>query len=162
MKKYIVLFLLSLLTITAQAQIVTLMGSDANTDTVTNAGTTYLTTPVNALNGMTAGAYRIQLDISNVSGTTAGTCILQGTIDGTNWENVYKSTRGTDGIHCDSLTIAAATTHTYDILPNVSKYDAGTATTKVGNAGRYLRLRLKFVGTGTQVSIVKAKLIPQY
>lgn len=151
---------LSVISFAATAQMVTLRGSDAVTDTLTNAGTVYLTTPANALNGMTAGKYAIQLNITNVSGTTAGTVILESSNDGTNWSTHFKTTRGVDGVNCDSLTFSGATSHIYNIYPLATKFYAGTATTNISNSGRRLYFRLKFVGTGTQSSIVSAKLIP--
>lgn len=154
MKKFITLICLTLIGYAAQAQVITLYGSHAATDTLTNAGTEYLTTQANALNSIgLSGKYDIQLTIANVSGTTAGTVILQSSIDGVNWTNHFRIYGivgvGTNGIQCDSLSFSGATTHVYTV-------NAGVA-----NAGRRLYIRLKFVGTGTQVSILSAKLITQ-
>lgn len=160
MKNLIFVLCMSLLSLTGSAQMVTLMGSHTTFDTLDDAGTVYLTTPTGALNNMTAGKYAIQMSIANVSGTTGGTCILEGTIDGTNWVVMHKSTRGVDGVHCDSLTISGATSHIFNVVPGISKFYAGTGQTNITNAGRRLRIRLKFVGTGTQRSIIRAVLIP--
>lgn len=160
MEKIMLIAALLATTLSASAQIVSLKSSDNNdTDTLTNASTIYMTTPVGALNNAKSGKYDVQVAISNVSGTTAGTVIVEGSINGIDWEPIHKTTRGVDGVHCDSLTFAAAVSHTYNIYPGSTKYYAGTATTNVSNAGRKLRIRLKIVGTGTQSSIVSAKLI---
>jgi len=157
MKKVLFIAVVMLMGYAATAQIVTLKGSHANTDTLDDAGTVYLTTPEGSLNNNKYGSYDLQFAITNVSGTTAGTAILQGSIDGSNWQNVFKTSIGTDGVHCDSLTISGATNHIYNIFPGATKISGGV--TYPTNAGRRLWLRIKFVGTGTQRSIVSGKLI---
>lgn len=162
MKKLILIVMLALTTaLTGTAQIV--MVSDnynaAGQDTLTNAETIYFTTPVNSLNAATSGKYRITLNIANISGTSTFKVITQGTIDGTNWFNMY-GVPGTNGVNCDTLqvTAAAPATWCFNIIPGVphtvaasTAYGAFTIGQPLyGANGRVARIRLKVVGTGTQ------------
>ena len=162
MKKIMFMLMLTVLTaIGANAQItmVTDNGNLAGQDTLTNAETIYWTTPTNSLNSATSGKYRISLNIANVSGTSTFKVIVQGTIDGTNYFNMY-NIPGTNGVNCDTLqvTAAAPATFTFNIVPGIPHTVAATTAygsftigqSLYGSAGRVVRLRLKVVGTGTQ------------
>lgn len=130
-----------------------LRGSDANTDTVTNAGTTYLTTAAGVLSKITSGKYRVSLKVTNVSGTSTFKAILQGSLDGSNWVN-YFGTAGTNGIQCDTLQVTSA-------APGYFIWSLTPTPTVLSNWGRVLYLRLACVGTGTQSTIVESRLIGQ-
>ena len=69
--------------VSAQSKAITMVGSDAATDTVTNAGTTYLTSP--SLAAYTTGKFAVSLKVTNVSGTSTFKAILQGSNDGSTW-----------------------------------------------------------------------------
>lgn len=153
MKQFITLIAFLLIGYAAGAQAITLYGSHAATDTLANAGTEYLTTQTNALNTIgKAGKYDISFVITNVSGTTAGTAILQSSLDGSNWSHHFKNV-GTDGIVCDSLSFSGATNHIWTVPASVA--------TQTTNTGRRLYFRIKVVGTGTQSSIISGKLITE-
>lgn len=164
MKKYI-LAIISILCLaacnekaSAQGKAITMTGSHASTDTITNAGTVYLTSP--SLAAYSSGKFAVSLLTANVSGTSTFKAILQGSQDGTNWVNVH-GIAGTDGINCDTLqvTSAAPAYHTFAVIPGSVK-SVTSSTFLYTNASRYLYLRVACVGTGTQSTIVSAKLVP--
>lgn len=163
MKKYIFIliaaaFAMSTQTAQAQGKAIVMRGSDAVTDTITNAGTTYLTSPSLAAYG--SGAVSVSLKTTNVSGTSTFKAILQGSNDGSNWNNVH-GVAGTTGILCDSLqvTSAAPAYHTFTAYPGAVN-SPSSSTYLHTNATRYLYYRLACVGTGTQVTIISALLVP--
>lgn len=92
--KRCILFLLAALVITASAQ--AQISSTKTSDTVATATTTYLT-----YTSLNSGVKSFQVVVTKISGTLAGTCLLQGTLDGTNWTNV----------NTDTLTLANSTTN---------------------------------------------------
>ena len=136
----------------ANAQ-VKMFGSHTSFDTVTNAGTTYLTTQANAINVGKSGRYRVSLKVTNISGTSTFKAILQGSLDGTNWVN-YFGTAGTNGIQCDTLQVTSAS-------PGYFIWSLTPTPTVLSNWGRVLYLRLACVGTGTQSTRVDGLVITQ-
>lgn len=92
-------------------------------DTMTNANTQTISTDL-TLNSLVG----IQASVVKVSGTVAGTAILQGTIDGVGWQAI------------DTLTLANVATNTevWAITPDTNNYR---------------QYRVVFATTGTQVSI---------
>lgn len=164
MKKYIfiILAILSVFScnhkVNAQGKAITMTGSDAATDTITNAGTVYLTSPI--LDKYTTGKFAISFKSTNVSGTSTFKAILQGSNDGTNWSGIH-SVAGTDGINCDTLqvTAAAPSYHTFSIMPG-SVHSASSSTFLYTGATRFLYIRVACIGTGTQSTIVSAKIVP--
>lgn len=143
MKKLFFLMMLTFTTaIASQAQITFISSIDATaTDTLVNAGTLTFTSPINALNNR-GSDYTIQFTNINVSGTSTFRAILQGTIDGTNWANLH-GVAGTNGIECDTLQVTAG-------VPASFLFKAHPNETT--NAGKVKRLRIRFVGSGTQVT----------
>ncbi len=141
MKKVLFLVMLTLTTaIASQAQITFISSIDATTtDTLSDAATMYFTSPINALTNKSSN-YTIQFTNANVSGTSTFKAILQGTIDGTNYFNLHGNA-GTTGIMCDTLQVTAASPATFMFNAHLNE---------ATNAGKVKRLRLKFVGTGTQ------------
>lgn len=101
----------------------------SSTDTLTNADTANISLPT-----ATGGYYAvgIQAVVTKVSGTAAGTAIIQGSLDGTNWVNI-----GTD-----TLTFANQTINTkvWAITPSVYQYH-----------------RVRFISSGTTVLIPKVR-----
>jgi hypothetical protein len=92
-------------------------------DTMTNATTQTLTTDL-TLNNLVG----VQATVIKVSGTVAGTAILQGTIDGVGWQPI------------DTLTLANVATNTqvFSITPATHSYR---------------QYRVVFTTSGTQVSV---------
>lgn len=163
MKKYIFIiiaaaFAMSTQTASAQGKAITMAGSDAVTDTITNAGTTYLTSP--SLAAYASGAVSISLKTTNVSGTSTFKAILQGSHDGTNWVNVH-GVAGTNGINCDTLQVTSAAPAYWisNIAPGSVKSVTDSTFLYTG-ATRYLFIRWTCVGTGTQSTIISGKVVP--
>lgn len=85
MKKTILMLMLMVFTLglMAQATVFTFaVGTTAKGDTVENTGS--ITKPITLTKNFTAGS--IQVVNTKVSGTVAGTSILQYSVDGTNWK----------------------------------------------------------------------------
>lgn len=129
MKKFLSVLLIAALAFIApqaNAQSSVLVSS---TDTLTNADTVYISLPT-----ATGGYYAvgIQAVVSKVSGTVAGTAIIQGSLDGTNYVDI-----GTD-----TLTFTNVTTNTkvWAITPSVYQYH-----------------RVKFLSSGTVVAVPKVR-----
>ena len=138
--------MLALTTAIASTAQITLISSidGTTTDTLVDAGTLYFTTPVNALANSKSNVYRIQFTNANISGTSTFKAIYQGTIDGTNWVNMH-SVAGTNGVACDTLQVTAASPGSFIFASMPS------STT---NAGKAKRIRIKFVGAGTQTTYI--------
>ena len=146
MKKGLLIVMLALTTaLSSMAQITLISSVDGTvTDTLSDASTMYFTTPINALANSESSVYRIQFTNANISGTSTFKAIYQGTIDGTNWVNMH-SVAGTTGIACDTLQVTAAS-------PASFIFASMPSTTT--NAGKAKRIRIKFVGTGTQKTYI--------
>ncbi len=158
--KYILLllaFAVSCNEASAQGKAITLNGSDATTDTITNAGTTYLTSPI--LSAYKSGKFGVALKTTNVSGTSTYKAIIQGSLDGTNWVNVH-GIAGTNGINCDTLQVTAAAPAywVFNVAPGSVKSVTDSTFLYTG-ATRYLYLRIACVGTGSQSTIISGKLV---
>lgn len=119
-------------------------------DTLSDASTVYFTTVARALNANKTGAYSVTFKATNISGTSTFKVILQGTLDGTNWTNIHQ-VAGTDGIHCDTLQVTSLSPANwiFRIMPG-SAHSVTSSTYLYTNAGKFARIRLKIVGTGTQ------------
>lgn len=113
-------------------RITMLQATGAATDTVTNAGTAYVT---KAFKGG-ARVVGVQVAVTKVSGTVAGNIVLSGSLDGTNYHDI------------DTLT-ATNTTGTKYYAPFVIS----------GNAAPYTNYKVTHTGTGTMVSILSAILL---
>jgi uncharacterized membrane protein len=121
--KKLIFLLMSVLGLLSVAQAQTPISSKATGDTATDATTKYVSTGV-AFKDMVG----IQVIVTKVSGTVAGTVLLQGTIDGTNYVDV----------NTDTLTLTNQATNTKVwALSSVP----------------YRIYRVKLTTTGTQVSI---------
>lgn len=99
-------------------------------DTITNTGTAYLYAKVNGYYGVS-----IQITVTKISGTVAGTTVLQGSLDGTNW---------------NTITTEDTLTHT-----NVSSQ--GYLWTFVNSP--YLYYRVYSTGSGTMSALITAKIM---
>ena len=157
MKKFLFFLLLTASFVACQRKaeaqsLIPLTGSNtsANFDTLTNAGTVYFTTATNALSANRTSGYAVQFKLTNLSGTSTFKVILQGSLDGTNWTNIHQ-VAGTDGINCDTLQVTSGSPATwiFRVQPG-STHSVTSSTFWHTNAGKVRRLRLAFVGTGTQ------------
>lgn len=99
-------------------------------DTVVNAGTEYATLKV-ANSGSNVS---VQIVATKISGTVAGTAVLQASNDGVNYVS----------IGADTLTLTNVTTNTH--LWSVS-------------ANPYIYYRVKVTGSGTMVATIKGYLV---
>lgn len=136
MKKYILLMLAFLGFATFGQTAIPLKGSSgANSDTVTNAGTEYLTIQTTG----NASSYGFQFVGTKISGTVGGTVTLQCSVDGVNYVDVDASLTTVD-----SYTNTNVTTNTY--ITQVSRPS-------------FLWYRFKVVGTGTMVQRIQGYVI---
>jgi ABC-type maltose transport system permease subunit len=129
MKNLIAVLLIAvfaLITPNTQAQSSVLVPS---TDTLSNTDTAFISLPT-----ATGGYYAvgIQAVVSKVSGTVAGTAIIQGSLDGTNYVDI-----GTDTL---TFTNVATNTKVWAITPSVYQYH-----------------RVKFLSSGTVVAVPKVR-----
>jgi len=167
MKKLLFLVAMVAFTLSANAQKIFLNGSNGKTlDTLsTNGSIEYLTTPSNALNAASPyGGYDLQLNWDSLSGTQTITAVLQSSIDGIRYSNHFKCA-GTNGISCDTLSIANATLvkqHIWTILSNHNGFNYNSAgTAKQSNSGRRLYFRIMLIAGATQSTPYSAQLIVQ-
>lgn len=156
MKKLIYALILTFLFVATQpvtcelkAQTFAFTGTNSTLDTVVNTGTYYLTSPALVGNDYSLGKYNIAYTAVNKTGTTTITAVLQGSNNGTQWENLYL-TSGTNGKLCDTVSMSGTSTHIWTVSPAVN----GT------NAGRRLYLRIKQIGGATGTTQVSATVTP--
>jgi hypothetical protein len=108
-----------------------------NSDTVTNTGTVYLTSP------RLAGAKEtttIQVNVTKISGTVGGTISLMGSLDGTNFK-------------------ALNTAETQTALATVTATDASNVYHWRLNGNPFLYYRVSWTGTGTMSASFTAKVL---
>lgn len=133
MKK--LLFLLALIASIScvNAQVVNLKSQYGNNvDTVTNTGTKYLTSGVIST---TVKNIAVQVDLTEISGTTGGTLTLQYSLDGVTYFSLAADSTYTPA------DVASQTFGWFIKLPAPFKY-----------------LRVKYTGTGTMSDKISAKL----
>lgn len=133
MKNLFILFVLSFglfaASQTVEAQVVTMTNS---TDTVTNTGTVNLDATIKSPQTVVS----FQVVATKISGTVAGTAILQASIDGTNYVSI-----GDDTL---TLTNVTTNTHLWKIEPSP-----------------YLYYRVKVTGSGTMSASVSGYALPR-
>lgn len=135
MKKYIFIFV-ALLGIAAysEAQVFSFynpLGSQVESDTVTNTGTAYLTTPV--VSAAPATTSTIWVAVTKISGTVGGTITLQGSLDGTNYK-------------------ALNTPNTATALATFTAADASATYHWVISGSPFRYYRVSWTGTGTMAA----------
>lgn len=132
MKNLLVLFLLFIASVSFSQNTVTSMKSnyDLISDTATNTGTAYVDLAVTRVYSQVS----FQAVVTNISGTVAGTVILQASLDATN----YKA------IGVDTLTNANQITNTKIWIVDNSPY---------------LYYRLLLTGSGTMVATIKGSVL---
>ena len=137
-----------------QAQM-TMTASTASLDSILNAGTTTAFKTA-SLNGLVSGNYRVVFTAANVSGTSTFKAVLEGSMDGTTWFNLTGNS-GTDGRNTDTLQctgVSTAAQFTMTSIPGGGKYVYSTQFYNGG--GRVLYVRVRFIGTGTQVTRISS------
>lgn len=142
-KLFALIFLFALaLTINVQAQTVADMYSSYGTsslkDTVTNTATGYLTSPaVSSSNRIVT----VQVTCTELSGTTAGTISLLGSIDGTNFVALLAGETST-AIPTKTALDVASQTFLFRVIDNPCKY-----------------YRVSWTGSGTMSDSFTAKIL---
>lgn len=110
-------------------------------DTLTDAATEYLLQPkTKYFNGKLDGCFSVGFVGTKISGTTAGYAIIQTSIDGTNYTNLYNSS-------ADSFA-----------LTNTS---GAQAKNWYINGVKPVKVRIKVVGSGTQSTQIKGYFVTQ-
>lgn len=132
------------------------------TDTLYDANTLYsFYTKVGALNSTASSKYLITFNVTKISGSGTARLYIEGSTDGKVWRAINTGMIGTDGYNSDTLAIAAATTYPgvnykYYSYDGKAVYRPATNTAVFYvNSGRWLYLRAKIVGSGTQNTIYK-------
>lgn len=150
----------------SQAQTtVQLVSSDSleTTAHVVNSTTEYFVLPSSsALKVFPKGIYKVGFLATKVSGTATLQCVLEGSIDGTNYFKMHK-VRGTIGGYCDTFATGTFTTPVYGdwtVRPGEGQYTTpSTYSSPVGgveysSASRVKYVRVRFVPSGTQEVII--------
>ena len=174
MKKYLlVLFILSALVITTSAQTstsgaITLQGTYTNTlglDTLGASDTIYFKNPTTMSSIGLDGKYTIAITAVSLSGTVSATITLERSTDGVVWTTGLNKVPGTDGKHCDTLTISSAGTYYMTVASSVPKQliTAGVVgQTYYTNNTRTYFIRAKVLSpSGTQSTKMYARLTTQ-
>lgn len=131
--KKIILILVAFCSLSAQGAVTNLLSSYGLTsDTVTNTGTSYLEVTVNGVYQQLA----FQVVITEISGTTDGNVILQGSVDGVNFSSI-----GSDTLDAADV---ASQSHVF-----------------ICSDAKYLVYRVSWTGTGTMSASFTAKLWAQ-
>jgi hypothetical protein len=137
-----------------QAQI-TMTAATASLDSILNAGTnTAFKTP--SLNSLVSGNYRVVFTAANVSGTSTFKAVLEGSMDGTTWFKLVGNS-GTDGRNTDTLQCTSVTTAYQFTMTSIAGGGKYVYSTQFYNdGGRVLFVRVRFIGTGTQVTRISS------
>lgn len=109
---------------------------DLASDTVTNAGTSYL----QVRNGGAASSCLIEVAVTKISGTVGGTITLQGSLDGTNWK-------------------ALNTPNTVTALATITATDATNRYHWWLSGNPFPYYRVSWTGTGTMSASFSAKIL---
>lgn len=106
-------------------------------DTVTNTGTVYLTTP--RISNAPATSTTIWVAVTKISGTVGGTITLQGSLDGTNFK-------------------AINTVDTQTALATITATDASNTYHWRLAGSPFLYYRVSWTGTGTMAASFRAQI----
>lgn len=107
-------------------------------DTITDAETVTLAQPNASYFKASDGVFSVGVVITKISGTTAGSAVIEASIDGTNYKGLY-------GTAADTFTVAntaGAQVHNWFV--------SGVKPSKI---------RVRFIGSGTQSTQIKGYLI---
>ncbi len=116
-------------------------------DTVTNAGTKTLKSPILSQNYQTVS---VDVTITKTSGTIAGTVTLQGSIDGTNFSTVLTAFVETPASQAPYTVTGAATYTATNVATQTKIFTL--------NGNRYNYYRISYAGSGTMVGTIKGNL----
>jgi hypothetical protein len=137
--KHILILMLMLCSFMIKAQTFVLTSTTGGAvDSVTNAGTTYLTS--GAVTG-TKAIVSVQVTAAEISGTTAGTLSLLGSLDGTNFKAATLAEVST-AVNTYTATDVTSQTFIWRITGNPYKY-----------------YRVSWTGTGTMLDTFSAVMI---
>jgi hypothetical protein len=143
MKKLFIL-ILTCLALTGSAQVTTLynaLGTNLQTDTVSNTGTGYVQVKVaNQLAPKLCNNVSFQAVLTKISGTVAGTVTIMGSLDGTNYKAI--PTAGTQ----TSVTTATA----LDVASQVFTWNL--------TGSPYPYYRISWTGSGTMSATIAGKV----
>jgi len=138
MKKLFLFLLVASFAIGANAQVGTLKSVYIlNSDTVTNTGTKYLylASPISGYQK----AVSVNVNLTKISGTVAGSVTLEASLDGVNYYNAFL---GTDSTYSFSPTDVASQSYRFKL-----------------NDFRDRFLRVKYTGAGTMSAIIAGKYL---
>jgi len=110
---------------------------NVTSDTVTNTGTVYLTTP--RISNAPATSTTIWVAVTKISGTVGGTITLQGSLDGTNFK-------------------AINTVDTQTALATITATDASNTYHWRLAGSPFLYYRVSWTGTGTMAASFRAQI----
>lgn len=137
MKKLFIL-LFALVAFVSSAQVFDLKSIySVTSDTVTNTGTVYLTTP--SVSAAPATTTTIWVAVTKISGTVGGTITLQGSLDGTNFK-------------------ALNTPNTATALATFTAADASATYHWVISGSPFKYYRVSWTGTGTMAASFTAQM----
>ena len=137
MKKIMILFFALAMMVSAHAQYSLLSPSSATFETVTNAGTTYLSTV--AISPAAATSTTFWVAVTKTSGTVGGTITLQGSFDGTNWKALNQPNSQT-------------------ALATITPADASATYHWNISASPFIYYRVTWTGAGTMVATFTAQM----
>lgn len=140
MKKIIFLLIGFVASLTVSAQVADFyqpLGTNLTVDTVTNTGTSYVTT--RALKADFTAHTTVQVNVTKISGTVGGTISLQGSLDGVNFK-------------------ALNTLDTQTALATITATDATNSYHWRVTGGSFLYYRVSWTGTGTMAASFSAKI----
>ena len=138
MKKLVMFLVLGLFASSTFGQVSLTSSFNLASDTTVNAGTSYLTSPRNLGAKQTTA---IQVTVTKISGTVAGTISLLGTVDETNYKAILLAGVST-ALNTYTATDVASQTFIF-VVPN----------------NPYLRYRVSWTGTGTMSASFTAKML---
>lgn len=145
----------------AQNKVISLTGTNGRVvDTVTNTGTINMVTPIMTAYG---DNHSIQVTFANVSGTSTLRAILQSSIDGVNWVNHFGTVGQAPTVrYADTLAVTSTVPASWIwSIPSMPvQLTAATAGGVNGGGGRRTYYRVRVTGTATQVTTVKAQILP--
>lgn len=123
-------------------QVVSLVSPNGSTylsDTVTNTGVAYLSTP-SAITPASSSTTVVQVVVTKINGTVGGTISLQGSLDGTNYK-------------------ALNTAETQTALATITATDASNVYHWRLNGCPFLYYRVSWTGTGTMSASFTAQFL---
>jgi len=154
-----------------KAQTVTFLSADSSaaSGNIVNTTTRYWQAPTNSMKQFTNGNMVVGALITKVSGTVSVQCVLEGSIDGTNWFKLH-GVRGTGGRFCDTAAVGDATTYVSwtikinSICPftTPSGYASPAGGVEYAATPRVPYLRVRFVPAGTMSAVVSAVKMTGY